>query len=164
MASIDRTTARVVKHIRIVYHSQTCRTEALAHAVYRGACHADISGVETQLMLAADATLLTLLEADAVILGTPENFGYMSGALKDFLDRTYYPAQGLVEGLAYALFVSAGNDGRGAVSAVERIARGYPLKPVCAPIIVRGDPSVHDLSACEDMGMTIAAGVELGMF
>ncbi len=153
-----------MKHLLLVYHSQSCRTEALAHAVYRGATDPAIDGVDTRLQLAGESGLDDLLWADAVILGTPENFGYMSGAMKDFLDRTYYPAQGLVEGMGYALFVSAGNDGTGAVRAIRRIALGYPLKEVVAPIIVRGEVHASNLEACQELGMTVAAGLELGMF
>lgn len=153
-----------MKHLLLVYHSQSCRTEALAHAVYRGATDPAIDGVDTRLKLAGESGLDDLLWADAVILGTPENFGYMSGAMKDFLDRTYYPAQGLVEGMGYALFVSAGNDGTGAVRAIRRIALGYPLKEIVAPIIVRGEVHASNLEACQELGMTVAAGLELGMF
>tara|TARA_B100000676_G_C18023289_1_gene814012 strand:+ start:234 stop:695 length:462 start_codon:yes stop_codon:yes gene_type:complete len=153
-----------VKHLLLVYHSQSCRTEALAHAVYRGATDPAIDGVDTRLQLAGESGLDDLLWADVVILGTPENFGYMSGAMKDFLDRTYYPAQGLVEGMGYALFVSAGNDGTGAVRAIRRIALGYPLKEIVAPIIVRGEVHASNLEACQELGMTVAAGLELGMF
>jgi multimeric flavodoxin WrbA len=153
-----------VKNLLLVYHSQSCRTEALAHAVWRGATDSSIDGVDSRLQLAGEANLDDLLWADALVLGTPENFGYMSGAMKDFLDRTYYPAQGLVDGMGYALFVSAGNDGTGAVRAIRRIALGYPLKEICEPIIVRGDPRADDLSACTELGMTVAAGLELGIF
>lgn len=153
-----------MKHLLLVYHSQSCRTEALAHAVYRGATDPAIDGVDTRLKLAGESGLDDLLWADAVILGTPENFGYMSGAMKDFLDRTYYPAQGLVEGMGYALFVSAGNDGTGAVRAIRRIALGYPLKEIAAPIIVRGEVHASNLETCQELGMTVAAGLELGMF
>ena len=153
-----------MKHLLLVYHSQSCRTEALAHAVYRGATDPAIDGVDTRLQLAGESGLDDLLWAAVVILGTPENFGYMSGAMKDFLDRTYYPAQGLVEGMGYALFVSAGNDGTGAVRAIRRIALGYPLKEIVAPIIVRGEVHASNLEACQELGMTVAAGLELGMF
>ena len=96
----------------------------MAQAVLRGARRTP--EVETRLKMALRAGLDDLLWAQGLVLGTPENFGYMSGALKNFLDRTYYPAQGKVDGLPYAVFISAGNDGRGALSGIERIARGYP--------------------------------------
>ena len=153
-----------MKHLLIVYHSQSCRTEALAHAVWRGASIDDIDEVEVRLKLAGEAGVCDLLWANALILGTPENFGYMSGAMKDFLDRTFYPVQGKVDGLPYAMFISAGNDGTGAVRAIRRIGNGYPLREVQDPIIVQGDPDAEALASCEELGMAIAAGLELGVF
>ena len=134
----------------------------MARAVLRGARRA--SEVETRMKRALRAGLADLLWAHGLLLGTPENFGYMSGALKNFLDRTYYPAQGRVDGLPYAVFISAGNDGAGALSSIERIARGYPLKPVCEPIIARGEVTADVLRRCEELGETMASGVAWGIF
>ena len=152
----------VARHLLIVYHSQTGHTRAMARAVTRGARR--VTDVETRLKMALRAGLDDLLWAHGLLLGTPENFGYMSGAMKNFLDRTYYPAQGKIGGLPYAIFISAGNDGSGALASIERIARGYPLKPVCDPIIARGEPGVEVLRHCEELGETMASGVAWGIF
>ena len=114
--------------------------------------------------LAADAGVAEMLAADALILGTPENFGYMSGAMKDFLDRTFYPVQGKVDGLPYALFVSAGNDGTGAVRAIRRIGNGYPFHEVQEPIIVTGEVTEQSLKVCEERGRALAYGLEAGIY
>ena len=153
-----------MKHLLIVYHSQTGNTRAMAEAVLRGARSEDIDGVETRMLRAGDAGPDDLLWSDAVILGTPENFGYMSGAMKDFLDRTYYPCEGKVESLPYTIFISADNDGSGALGSIQRIARGYPLRPVQEPIIARGETGDDVLAACEALGMAMAAGLEMGVF
>lgn len=150
------------RHLLIVYHSQTGNTRALAEAVLRGAHRAE--GVEVRVRRALAADLDDLLWCHALLLGTPENFGYMSGAMKYFLDRVFYPAQGRVEGLPYALFVSAGNDGTGAVRAIERIARGFPWKPVSEPLIVNGEPQPADLEQCEELGEAVATGLAMGIF
>ena len=155
------------KHLLIVYHSKTGCTEQLARAVHRGATHADITGVEVRMLRAKDAGPDDLLWAHGLLLGTPENFGYMSGALKDFLDRTFYEVEGKLSPLPYAMFVCAGNDGTGAVRAVERIANGYPFVRVQEPIICRGasEGIPEDiLSRCEELGMSLAAGIEMGIF
>ncbi len=157
-------TPRELKHLLVVYHSQTGHTQAMAEAVVRGAGCAQVQGVETRLLRAGAAGPDDLLWADALVLGTPENFGYMSGAVKDFLDRTYYPCEGKVESLPYAVFISAGNDGSGALSSIQRIARGYPLRAVQEPIIARGDTTDAILEACEALGMAMAAGLEMGVF
>ncbi len=119
-------------HLLIVYHSQTGNTRAMAEAALLGAGR--VAETETRLQRAFETKLDDLLWADGLLLGTPENFGYMSGALKDFFDRTFYPAQGQVNGLPYAVFISAGNDGSGALNGIERIARGYPFKSAHRPI------------------------------
>lgn len=150
-----------MKTLLMVYASQTGRTLQLIDAAADGAALL-ADEVTVRVLRAQDAGLADLLAADALLLGTPENFGYMAGALKDFFDRTYYPAQGQVEGLAYALLVSAGNDGQGAINAVQRIARGYPLKPYLPPLLVRGEVTEADLAAAHELGATLAAGLSLG--
>ena len=136
----------------------------MAHAVRRGAEHDDIGNVQVRFRGAAQAGPDDLLWADGLLIGTPENFGYLSGAIKDFLDRTFYEVEGQLNPLPYAMFVSAGNDGRGAVRALERIAHGYPFVRVQDALICRGDVDNAALGACEELGMTLAAGIEMGMF
>ncbi|MBV8464485.1 MAG: flavodoxin family protein [Burkholderiales bacterium] len=152
-----------MRHLLLIYASQTGHTAQLADAVCRGAS-ALADEVELRRLPALEASLDDLLWCHGLIVGTPENFGYMAGAVKDFFDRTFYPAQGRVEGLPYAVFVSAGNDGTGAVAAIERIARGYPLKPAMEAVIVRGEPDADALARCEELGQTMAAGIAYGMF
>lgn len=153
-----------MKHLLIVYHSKTGHTQQMAEAAARGAEHADLDPVEVRLRRAAQAGPDDLLWADGLLLGTPENFGYLSGALKDFLDRTFYEVEGKLSPLPYAMFVSAGNDGSGAVRAMERIANGYPFTKVQDPVICRGELTAEGLQRCQELGMTLAAGIELGMF
>lgn len=105
-----------------------------------------------------------VLAADGLLLGTPEHFGYMSGALKDFFDRTFYPCEGKTAGLPYALFVSAGNDGSGTVRAVERIVTGYGWSAVAAPLVVVGHPDASAFANARELGATLAAGVVAGIF
>ena len=113
---------------------------------------------------APDAGPEDLRWAHGLLFGTPENFGTMSGLLKDFFDRTFYAVEGELAPLPYALFISAGNDGRGAVREIERIARGYPFTPVAEPLIVRGPPTADALGAARELGMTLAAGLSAGIF
>lgn len=153
-----------MKHLLLVHHSQTGSTAAMAQAVLDGARDPAVEGVELRVVtpLAADAE--DLRWADAVILGTPENFGYMSGALKYFFDRIYYPCLEHTQGLPYALFVKAGNDGAGAVSSVQRIVTGLRWREVQPPLVIKGDINADSLAACRELGMALAAGLEAGLF
>lgn len=153
-----------MKRLLIVYHSQTGGTEAMADAVRRGATVEDISEVDVRYLRASDAGPADLIGANALVLGTPENFGYMSGGMKDFFDRTFYAAQGQVEGLPYAVFIKGGNDGTGALRAIHKIAKGFPLREVQEPIICAGPLTDEALAQCEALGTMMAAGLELGMY
>ncbi|MDY0072943.1 MAG: flavodoxin family protein [Thauera sp.] len=150
------------KRLLIVFHSQSGNTARLAEAVLRGARRE--REVEVRCLRAFDADTEDLLACDGLLLGTPENFGYMSGALKDFFDRTYYPCEGKLTGLPYAVFVSAGNDGSGAVREIGRIANGYGWKQVAEAVIARKEISADHLQAAEDLGEAFAAGLALGVF
>ena len=148
--------------ILIVYHSQSGNTQMMADAVAEGA--RSIEGVEVVLKKAADATADDLLSADGLALGTPENFGYMSGMLKDFFDRTYNEAQDKVFRIPFVVFISAGNDGAGALKSIERIALGYKLKKVFEPVIAKGKITEDILDKCRELGGTIAGGCQMGIY
>ena len=148
--------------ILIVYHSQTGKTQKMAQAVAKGA--RSIEGVEVILKNAANATLDDLLTADGLAVGTPENFGYMSGMVKDFFDRTYYGAQEKAFRKPFVVFISAGNDGTGALRAIERIALGYKFKTVFQPVIAKGAITEEIINQCHELGATIAGGCQMGIY
>jgi multimeric flavodoxin WrbA len=152
------------KHVLLVTGGQPGgRLERLAAAVREGvAVLAD--DVELRERTGIEATLEDLLWAQGLLIGTPEKFGYMAGSIKDFFDRTFYPAEGKVDALPYAVFVSAGNDGTGAVNSIERIATGYRWNRIADPVIVKGEPDEVALGLCRELGQTMAAGVSLGLF
>ena len=104
------------------------------------------------------------MAADGYLLGTPENFGYMSGALKHFFDTVYYDCLDHTRGRPYGLFVRAGNDGTGAVRAVEPLVTGLGWKAVAPPVVATGELTDDHLDACRELGMTLAAGLELGIY
>jgi multimeric flavodoxin WrbA len=148
--------------ILIVYHSQTGKTQKMAEAVAEGA--KSIEGAEVVLKKAADATVEDLLSADGLAVGTPENFGYMSGMVKDFFDRTYYATHEKVFRKPFVVFISAGNDGTGALRAIERIALGYKFKTVFQPVIAKGEITKEILTQCVELGATIAGGCQMGIY
>lgn len=153
-----------MKHLLLVTGGHAGgRLERLAAEVRAGAAEF-AEDVELRSLPALQAGIDDLLWANGLLIGTPEKFGYMAGAVKDFFDRTYYPAEGKVNGLPYAMFVSAGNDGTGAVTSVERIATGYRWTRVAEPVIVRGEPDEAALARCRELGQTVAAGLAVGIF
>jgi multimeric flavodoxin WrbA len=153
-----------LKHLLIIYHSKTGNTQSLTEAIVRGARNAEVTEVDLRVLRAFAAGPEDLLWADTLLLGTPENFGYLSGAVKDFLDRTFYEVEGKLSPLPYAMYVSAGNDGTGAVRAMERIANGYPFTAIQEPLIIKGTPQQADFTACEELGLAIALGTQMGIF
>ncbi len=151
-----------MKTLLIVYHTGGVKTARMAEAVEKGA--RSEPGVRVVVKRCADAGPEDLLAADGLILGTPENFGYMSGMMKDFLERVFYACEGKVNGRPWALFVGAGQDGSGAVNSVERIVAGLRLQKVHDPIIGLKDLTPEVLSNCEELGAAIATGISLGVF
>ena len=151
-------------NILIVYHSQTGKTKKMAEAVARGAN--SIENVRAILKEAMETTLDDLCSCDGLTIGSPEYFGYMAGAIKDFFDRTYYQARGRKEIFKkpYVIFISAGNDGLGALRSIERICIGYQFKKVYEPVIARGEVDEDILAQCEELGKVIAAGCETGIY
>lgn len=151
-----------MKNLLIVYHTQGNKTGQMADAVLAAAEQEE--GIIVTFKKAFDANLADLLWADGIIFGTPENFGYMSGALKDFFDRTFYPAEPYALNLPYSVFISAGNDGTGAAREIDRIALGYPLRRVAEPVIAKGELVASDLERCAELGLAMAAGLSMGIF
>ncbi len=152
------------KQLLIVVHAPSENTRTLRDAVIAGARHPDIEGVTVTAKAALEAGPGDVMAADAIILGTTENLGYMSGALKDFFDRSYYPCLEETQGLPYALYIRAGHDGTGTRRAVETIVTGLRWRAVQAPLICKGDYDPAFVSACEELGTYMAAGLEAGIF
>jgi multimeric flavodoxin WrbA len=150
-----------MKTLLIVYHTKGVKNAQMAEAVERGAKAEE--GVRVIVKRCADAGPGDVLAADGLILGTPENFGYMAGMMKYFLERIFYACEGKVEGRPWALFVGAGLDGAGAVSSVERIVTGLRLKKICEPIVVVKELKPEQVTALEELGAAMAAGLAAGI-
>ncbi len=164
-----------MKTLLIVYHSTTGGTRQMAEAAAAGAA-SEAGEVETRLLRAPQAGPDDLLAADGYLFATPENLAAIAGLMKDFFDRSYYPALGRIEGRPYTAMVCAGSDGTNAARQIERIATGWRLRAVAEPLIVctRAQtpaeilaPKVIDaasLQRCHDLGEALAAGLALGVF
>ncbi len=150
-----------MKRLLIITHSPSPNTQALREAVIEGA---QGEGVEVVSQTPFETEAEHVLSAQGIILGTPENLGYMSGALKDFFDRIYYPCLEQTQGLPYALYIRAGQDGTGTKKAVKTITTGLRWRPVQDPLVCRGEFSPRFIQDCKDLGMAMAAGLEAGVF
>ena len=150
------------KNILVIYHSQGGTLDLLAKRLVKGAAKEE--NITVTFKKAADACLEDLLNCNGIAIGTPEYFGTMAGMIKDFFDRTYGVAQEKTIGLPYIVFVSAGNDGRGAITQIERIAAGYKWNKAQEAIRVVGVPTENDLVAVEDLGQALAAGIDFGIY
>ncbi len=153
-----------MKRLLIVAHAPSPNTLKLREAVARGARHPDIENVTVEVTAPLETGPEPVKQADAIILGTTENLGYMSGALKDFFDRIYYPCLEETQGRPYALFIRAGLDGTGTKMGVERIVTGLRWRAVQEPLICRGDWQEGFVQQCEELGMALAAGLDAGVF
>lgn len=153
-----------MKHLLIVYHTKTGNTGRLALAALEGATSDEVGGVEVRFRSARCARPHDLLWADGLLLGTPEYLGYMSGAMKDFIDRTFYEVEGKLQPLPCAIFISAGNDGSGALRALRRIINGYPFHEVQEPLVAQGRITDTHLARCRELGMALAVGLEAGIY
>ncbi len=163
-----------MKTLLIVYHSMTGGTRQMADAAVAGA--STEATVRVRLLHAADAGAEDLLSADGFIFATPENLAAISGQLKDFFDRCYYPALDRLNGRPYAILICAGSDGQNAVRQIDRIAIGWRLKPVAPPIIICTHAQTpedilrpkqiapSELQSCKELGAAMAAGLALGIF
>lgn len=146
----------------------------MAQAAAEGAREA--GGVDVRLLKAEAALPDDVLAADGFIFCAPENLAALSGAMKEFFDRNYYPVLDRINGRPFAAMICAGSDGQGAMRQIARITTGWRLKQIAEPIIVitRAQTpeailtpktiSAADLQRCTELGAAMAAGLELGVF
>ncbi|WGI24027.1 flavodoxin family protein [Halomonas alkaliantarctica] len=151
------------KQLLIIAHAPSANTRLLRDAAFQGASHPDLEQVHCVVKAPLEAGPEDALACDAILLGTTENLGYMSGALKDFFDRSYYPVIEKKQGLPCALYIRAGHDGTGTQRAVESIVTGLRWRWVQPPLILRGEWQPLFTDQVEELSMTLAFSVESGI-
>jgi multimeric flavodoxin WrbA len=142
-----------------VHHTTSPSVHALFESVQSGATDPQIDGVDVVARAALQATASDVLAADGILLGTPANLGYMSGALKHFFDQIYYPCLDATVGRPFGVYVHGNNDTTGALRAIEVVTTGLRWRAVQAPVSVLGEPTRADLDACWELGAAVAAGL-----
>lgn len=154
----------------VVWHSRTGAARQCAGAVAAGA------GGAARMVAAEDAAAADLLAARAYVFVCPENLGAMSGAMKEFFDRCYYPVLGQIEGRGFVSVITAGSAGQGAQAQMERIVTGWRLRRLQEGLIVNCDAQTPEeilapkrigeavLQQCHELGQALAAGLEIGLY
>jgi multimeric flavodoxin WrbA len=151
------------KKLVVIAHAPSLNTERLLQAVIKGASNTDIENVEVKFIAPLDAQPEDIKAANAIIIGTTENLGYMAGLIKDVFDRCYYPCLDHTQGLPFAFYVRAGHDGTGTRRAIESITKGLRWKLVQEPLICKGGFKEEFIEECENLGLTMAASLDAGI-
>ncbi len=141
----------------IVHHTPSPAVRELLEAAVSGARLPELAGVEVHVEPALSATASDVLDADAVLLITPANIGYMSGALKHFFDTIYYPCLDATRGLPWGLVVHGNDDTAGAITSVTKIARALQWEQVAQVLSVVGAPDAPVLAEAHELAATVCA-------
>lgn len=151
------------KKLVIISHSPSENTKKMAMAVLKGATNSEITNVDVRYLGPLETQPEDLISADAIIIGTTENLGYMAGLIKDVFDRCYYSCIEKTQGMPFAFYVRAGHDGTGTGRAIESITAGLRWRLVQEPLICRGEFKQEFIDQCENLGFTIAASLDCGI-
>ncbi|MVW71925.1 MULTISPECIES: flavodoxin family protein [unclassified Bordetella] len=163
-----------MKTLLIIWHSRTGYARQMAQALARGADQVAHelelqAKLRVRLQAAPDTDPADILAADGYLFCAPENLASLTGEMKACLDRCYYPVLDQIAGRPYAAAISAGTDGEGAARQLTRIATGWRLRAVAAPLIERNGAQTPDailapktvppqaLARCEELGGLLAA-------
>ena len=158
--------------LMVVYHSRTGGSRQMAEA----ASEAARSELQVTLLRADQAGPEALLRADGYLFCAPENLASLSGVMKDFFDRCYYPVLGRIEGRPYCQMICAGSDGQGAATQLARVATGWRLRAVQPPLILcthaQSEAEIlapktltaAQLAPCAEAGLALGAGLAMGVF
>lgn len=150
------------KTLLVVHHSPSINTQTLIEQIIVAT-----KDITSELIIksvpALECPPEEVLACDAILLFTPENLGYMSGGMKDFFDRCYYPCLDVKQGLPVAAIIRAGHDGTGTERALETIVTGLKWRWVQAPLICKGEWRDNFIEDCVELAQTISVSLEAGI-
>jgi multimeric flavodoxin WrbA len=154
-----------VTRILVVYQSRSGGTRRLVDAVTAGVRMALDSGAGTLSVIHAfEASADDVKAASGIVIATPANFGYMSGAVKDFFERIYHPCLDETAGKPYVIIVKGDTDVEGAASSIRRITTGMNWREVLPALLVVGELIAEHEESAHELGATLAAGIEAGIY
>jgi len=151
------------KKLVIISHAPSENTDRMLKAVIKGASNHDFTNVDVRYISPIDTQPEDIKTAQAIIIGTTENLGYMAGLVKDVFDRCYYDCLDHTQGLPFTFYVRAGHDGTGTRRAIESITTGLRWRMVQEPLICKGEFSEDFITQCEELGLAMAASLDAGI-
>lgn len=151
------------KKLIVISHAPSENTKNMLEAVMTGANKVEAASVDTKFIAPLNTHPSDIMNAQAVIIGTTENLGYMAGLIKDVFDRCYYECLDHTQGLPFTFYVRAGHDGTGTKRAIESITTGLRWRLVQEPLICTGKFDEEFIRQCEDLGSTMAASLDAGI-
>jgi multimeric flavodoxin WrbA len=151
------------KTLLIIAHAPSENTQRMVQAVIKGANHPDITNVSVKYIAPLDTQADDILSAQAIIIGTTENLGYMAGLIKDVFDRCYYSCLDHTQGRPFTFYIRAGHDGTGTRKALKTITTGLRWRLVQEPLLCKGEFDEAFIAQCEELGLTMAASLDAGI-
>ena len=152
------------KTLLIIAHRPSPNTAALADAALAACQNYDDGDIETLCLTPFEVTAPNLFKADAVVIGTTENIGYMAGATKDMFDRCYNDWMGRTEAKPVALYIRAGLDGTATKLALTSICSGLKWRLVAEPLILKGDWDDQFINEVAELSLGMVVGLDIGIF
>jgi len=152
-----------MKTLLLVFHTPSQNTQAMADAMTQAVSAAELDNLQIILKSPLQANQDDVLACDGIILGTTENLGYMSGALKDFFDRIYYPCLEIKQGLPVAAVVRAGHDGTATCRALQTILTGLRWRWVQEILVCKGPWQDEFIAQCQELAQGMAVGLSEGI-
>jgi len=151
------------KKLVVISHAPSENTQRMLNSVIKGAGNDELTNVDVRCISPLDTRPDDIMTAQAIIIGTTENLGYMAGLTKDVFDRCYNECLDTTQGLPFTFYVRAGLDGTGTRRAIESITTGLRWRLVQEPLICKGDFKEEFITQCEDLGLTMAASLDAGI-
>lgn len=151
-------------NILLVVNTPSPNTLSLRYAAAKGLLNPEFDGIQLRIRDPLDAVAEDVMWSDAMAIGMTENFAGMAGLVKDFFERIYYPCLEQTQGKPVVAYIRAGEDGQGTQRQLERILTGLRWNMVAPVLVLKGEWHARFLDETEQLTMTLAAGMESGIY